>query len=192
MTESTGGITMTPPGKYRDGTVGCALPGIEICRAEDGELLIRGPYVMDRYSETKRNRRTTGKLVSHRRHREARSGWLRHNRRSQEGHLQECKRTDDRTSTDRKSVSVIRRDSTGLFDRGWREYNTVLIYVNEDVTDRDSSRAGDRAKERRDTPSAGRSIPDDLREQLGNIIASVNGFLAPFERVSEFALLPRP
>ena len=27
MTEGTGGITMTPPGKYKEGTTGIALPG---------------------------------------------------------------------------------------------------------------------------------------------------------------------
>jgi len=46
MTEATGGITMTPPGAYRAGTVGIALPGIELHCADDGELLVRGPYVV--------------------------------------------------------------------------------------------------------------------------------------------------
>ena len=49
MTEATGGITMTPPGGYRPGTVGKALPGIELRREADGELLVRGPYVVDGY-----------------------------------------------------------------------------------------------------------------------------------------------
>ncbi|MEJ2188854.1 MAG: AMP-binding protein, partial [Acidobacteriota bacterium] len=49
MTEATGGITMTPPGRYREASLGPALPGIEISLAEDGELLIRGPYVMRGY-----------------------------------------------------------------------------------------------------------------------------------------------
>ena len=49
MTEATGGITMTPPGGYRDGSIGRALPGIELQIASDGELLIRGPYVMMGY-----------------------------------------------------------------------------------------------------------------------------------------------
>ncbi len=49
MTEATGGITMTPPGDYRENSLGRALPGIEIKVADDGELLIRGPYVMMGY-----------------------------------------------------------------------------------------------------------------------------------------------
>ena len=51
MTEATGGITMTPPGGYRDDSLGCALPGIELRLAPDGELLVRGPYVMEGYLE---------------------------------------------------------------------------------------------------------------------------------------------
>jgi long-subunit acyl-CoA synthetase (AMP-forming) len=47
MTEATGGITMTPPGGYKDDSLGPALPGIEIAVADDGELKVRGPYVMN-------------------------------------------------------------------------------------------------------------------------------------------------
>lgn len=49
MTEATGGITMTPPNKYVENSLGKELPGIEIKVAEDGELLIRGNYVMTGY-----------------------------------------------------------------------------------------------------------------------------------------------
>jgi hypothetical protein len=45
MTEATGGITMTPPGEYEDGTVGIPLPGIRVRLAESGEMEISGPYV---------------------------------------------------------------------------------------------------------------------------------------------------
>lgn len=49
MTEATGGITMTPPHKYKINSLGKALPGIEIKLGEDGELLIKGDYVMTGY-----------------------------------------------------------------------------------------------------------------------------------------------
>jgi long-chain acyl-CoA synthetase len=45
MTEATGGITMTPPGEYEDGSVGVPLPGIEARLSPIGELEIAGPYV---------------------------------------------------------------------------------------------------------------------------------------------------
>ena len=53
MTEATGGITMTPPFQYRENSLGKALPGIEIKLGDDGEILIRGHYVMLNYYDQK-------------------------------------------------------------------------------------------------------------------------------------------
>ncbi len=50
MTEATGGITMTPPAKYIEGTNGIALPGIYLRQSNEGELEIRGHYTA-RYIE---------------------------------------------------------------------------------------------------------------------------------------------
>ncbi len=50
MTEATGGITMTPPGQYRDGTVGQPLPGIQLRLTEESELELSGHYI-GRYLE---------------------------------------------------------------------------------------------------------------------------------------------
>jgi long-chain acyl-CoA synthetase len=43
MTETTGAFTANTPGEFRLGTVGRALPGVEMKIAEDGEILTRGP-----------------------------------------------------------------------------------------------------------------------------------------------------
>ena len=43
MTETTGAFTTNTPGAFRLGTVGRALPGIEVKIADDGEILTRGP-----------------------------------------------------------------------------------------------------------------------------------------------------
>ena len=45
MTEAMGGITMTPPGEYEDGSVGIPLPGLRARLSPLGELEIAGPYV---------------------------------------------------------------------------------------------------------------------------------------------------
>ncbi len=52
MTEATGGITMTPPGKYRKNSTGMLLPGLESRLRENGELMLSGHYIAQ-YLENK-------------------------------------------------------------------------------------------------------------------------------------------
>jgi long-chain acyl-CoA synthetase len=49
MTETCGAATACGPGRFKLGTVGTALPGIEIALAEDGEVLMRGPITTSGY-----------------------------------------------------------------------------------------------------------------------------------------------
>ncbi len=49
MTENAAGATVNHPDDYRFGSVGTPLPGSEVKIAEDGEVLLRGPHVMEGY-----------------------------------------------------------------------------------------------------------------------------------------------
>ncbi|HVS42462.1 MAG TPA: AMP-binding protein, partial [Candidatus Dormibacteraeota bacterium] len=49
MSECSCVVTACPPGEVRIGSVGRALPGVELRIAGDGELLVRGPVVMRGY-----------------------------------------------------------------------------------------------------------------------------------------------
>jgi len=49
MTETTGMATAQPFGRPRFGSVGKALPGVEIRIADDGEILLRGPNMVSGY-----------------------------------------------------------------------------------------------------------------------------------------------
>jgi long-chain acyl-CoA synthetase len=49
MSECSCVVTAAPPEKARIGSVGPALPGVEVTLADDGEMLVRGPTVMKGY-----------------------------------------------------------------------------------------------------------------------------------------------
>ncbi len=51
MSELSCFATMNPPEDLRMGTVGKALPGVELKLLDDGELLVRGPLVMKGYRD---------------------------------------------------------------------------------------------------------------------------------------------
>ncbi len=177
MTEATGGITMTPPGKYMHDSLGCALPGIEIKVLSDGELAIKGPYVMLGYFDEDKN--TTFDE----------EGWF---------HTGDVMKMDsngfieivDRKKEIYKNIkgeTIAPQKIENLFrDFGFinqvflvgdhKPFNTILINPK---------------KEFEETVLAEMTL-QQKQEYFASTVVSVNKFLSPFERIVDFRLTDRP
>ena len=173
MTEATGGITMTPPGEYEEGSVGVPLPGIRVRLAEHDELQIAGPYVARYLDEPEPA--------------DGEERWLPTGdvfRARESGHLEIVDRVKDiyknsrgRTVAPRRvesrfeGVPGIRR----VFLAGDGRDDNVLLVVPD----------------AEDPVLAGDAQGEAARDYLRRIVAAANADLAPYERVVDFAVLPR-
>ncbi len=172
MTEGTGGITMTPPGEYEDGSVGLPLPAIDVRLAENGELEIAGPYV--------------GHYLGDPRPVPGEQRWLKTGDifvRRPSGHYEIVDRVKDvykNTRGQTVSPALVERrlaDVPGvrrafLVGDG-RDHNALLIVPE----------TGD--------PVLGGLSDDGRQEYFGAIVAEVNREVSPVERVVAFTLLER-
>lgn len=181
MTEATGGITMNPPGDYRDETVGRPLPGVEVSFSAEGEMRIRGPYIA-RYLAEEGSGLERDDLP------EIDGGrWLPTGdvfREIGDGHLAIVDRVKDIYKTSRGQTVAPRRVER-LFEGvpgvrrvflagDHRPWNVLLV-----VPDRNDPVLAD--------------APDEAsrREYFHRIVAAANQGLAPYERVVALAVLDR-
>ncbi len=175
MTEATGGITMTEPGNYVENTLGKPLPGIEAKLADDGELLIRGPYVMIGY-------------YGHRQQPFV-DGWFPTGdimRRLPNGYFEIIDRKKEIYKNIRGETIAPQRIENFFYDSEFvkqvflvgdnRPFNTVLIYPNYEGADNPLKQMDE----------------DELHDFFSSLVVTVNNFLAPFERIVDFRLIDRP
>jgi len=176
MTEATGGITMTPPFQYRENSLGKALPGIEIKLGEDGEILIRGPYVMLNYYDQKIEATFDA------------DGWLATGdvmRMDKEGFIEIIDRKKEiyknvkgETIAPQKIENLFRDFEfvKQVFLAGdHRPFNTVLIFPDLESE-----------------ISPIKNMDEQQRQEyFSTVIVTVNNFLAPFERIVDFRLISR-
>ncbi|MBU2492571.1 MAG: GNAT family N-acetyltransferase [Bacteroidetes bacterium] len=176
MTEATGGITMTPPGQYIENSLGKELPGVEIKVADDGELLIRGNYVMtgyfgDSYEETFDS-----------------DGWFATGdimKRDENNFIEIIDRKKE-IYKNIKGETIAPQKIENLFRDfdlvkqvflvgDHKPFNTILLYPNYEsekikVAEFDESQT---------------------RDYYASVVAAVNNFLAPFERIVDFRIIDR-
>ena len=175
MTEATGGITMTPPGRYKPNSLGKALPGIKIKLKDDGELLIKGGYVMLGYygqskSETfdKEDWLPTGDVMVM-----DDDGFVEIVDRKKEIY----KNIKGETIAPQKIENFFKDFETvkQVFVVGdHKPFNTALIVPNY------SSEYNLR-----------KLTEKKLRDYFASVVVTVNKFIAPYERILDFRIVPR-
>jgi long-chain acyl-CoA synthetase len=181
MTEATGGITMTPPGEYRENTTGIPLPGLRARLNDKSELEISGHYIA-RYLED----RKPGDIIEYP-IAEEEDYWMPTGdifTRSEEGYYTIVDRVKDiyknvkgQTVAPRnveskfQGVPGIKR--TFLVGDG-RAYNIIFIVPDHE-----------------DTLLIAANENDNIHEYFHQIVSAANKELAPYERVVNFAILDR-
>ena len=188
LTETAPILTVNPPEAPRVGTVGRALPGVELKIAEDGEILARGPNIMAGYYN--KPQATADAL---------KDGWFHTGdigTIDSEGYLAITDRKKDLlvTSGGKKIApqpieTTLKRnpliaEAVVLGDR--RKYASALIVPDFTALERRLKDLGRPPGDRANLVKR-----DDVRGLYQEIVDALNLELSQFERIKKIALLPR-
>ena len=165
--------TVNPPDDIRMGTVGKALPGVELGIADDGEMLVRAPLVMRGY---RRDPERTAEALDA-------EGWL---------HTGDIARIDGDGY-----VSIVDRKKEIIINSAGKNMSPANIELKLRAASRYIAHAvcvGDRRPYNvalivlEGEMCAGRS-PDELRSVVGEAVAAANAELSRVEQVKRFAII---
>tara|TARA_Y100000590_G_scaffold15958_4_gene19276 strand:- start:333 stop:4823 length:4491 start_codon:yes stop_codon:yes gene_type:complete len=174
MTEATGGITMTPPNDYVAESVGKTLPGIELRLGKDHELLMRGPYVSSGYYKDEiENSRTDDWFHSGDIFKEKRGHYFIVDRKKEI-----YKNSRGQTISPQKIENLFQDfeaiRSVFLVGDG-KEFNTILLYPEPE----------------NDALDLVTMSTEETRTYFSSLVFSVNTFLPSYERIVNYAIIPR-
>jgi long-chain acyl-CoA synthetase len=190
LTESSAATHCNRPGRNRVGTVGQALQGIEVRLEEDGEVLMRGPWIMRGY---RGNPDATAEALDA-------GGWLHTGdigTLSPDGYLSITDRKKDLIKTSGgKFVSPTELESRlkalsplvahALVHGERRNYVTALLTIEPDAGRAWAERHGLGA-----LSPALLAVHPDLRARLQRDVDKLNAHLPRFAAVKRFTVLPR-
>jgi long-chain acyl-CoA synthetase len=186
LTEVSGIATASLPGSVRIGTVGAPIPGTEVRIAEDGEVLLRGPGVMQGYW---RNPEATAEAI--------RDGWY------HTGDVGELDSAGRLRITDRKKDLIVTAGGKNVAPQNLeselktdplvsqvvvhgdgRKFLSALVTLSEENVRRWAEVEGF-------TP--GQPICEDprVRARIQRSIDALNANLASYSTIKKFAILPR-
>jgi long-chain acyl-CoA synthetase len=177
MTECTTAATMNRPGAMRFGTVGPALPGIELKIDTDGEILIRGDTVFGGYY---RNPDATAETLTE-------DGWLRSGdigAIDDDGHLR---------ITDRKKDIIITAGGKNIAPQVIENSLKASPYVSQAlvVGDNRPYLVALLTVDRDEVAALGEPTSPAVRAAVERTVAEVNATLGRVEQIKKFVLLPR-
>ncbi|MBD3290227.1 AMP-binding protein [candidate division KSB1 bacterium] len=189
LTETSPVIAVNKEEKNKFGTVGPALPGVEVKIADDGEILTRGPHVMKGYYK---NPDATSEMIDA-------DGWL---------HTGDIGQLDDEgylSITDRKKNIIVTSGGKNVTpasienvlissqyieqimvvgDR--RKFLSALIVPSFDALKKYADENGISYKDQNDLV-----VNEQIHEMMDKMIRETTAHLARFEQIKKFALLPK-
>jgi long-chain acyl-CoA synthetase len=190
LTENAGAANVNRPDRYRFGTVGPPIPGVEERIAPDGEILIRGRNVMAGYYNQPDD--TSGILDA--------DGWLHTGdigRLEHDGFLKVTDRKKDIIVTSggknvapqniEKLLRTSRYIDQAMVCGDGRKYLTALVSLDAEQIQRFAEAEGlpfDRTAELLVHPKIRHLIEEEIEER--------NRQLAGFETIRRFTILPEP
>jgi long-chain acyl-CoA synthetase len=170
LTECTSAATVNRPTRFRFGTVGPALPGVELRLAEDGELLIRCGTVFAGYHK---DERATREILDS-------EGWLR------SGDIAEIDDNGFVRITDRKKDIIVTAGGKNVAPQNLENALKTSPLVSQALV------VGDRR------PYVAALITlepdverDGVEESIQALVDDVNRDLSRYEQIKRFAILPR-
>jgi long-chain acyl-CoA synthetase len=189
QTENTALCTYTPDDDVRIGTVGKALPGVEIRIADDGEILTRSPGVFQGYFK---NEAATAETIDD-------EGWL---------HTGDVGELDDDgflTITDRKKDIIITAGGKNISPSEIENKLKVSPYIREAIVIGDKRKflsaligieldtVGDWAMRQRIAYTTYRDLTQkpEVVTLVQETVDLVNSELAQVEQIKRFTLLPK-
>ena len=189
LTETSPVITYTRPQRNKPGTVGEPLPGVEVKIADDGEILTRGPHVMQGYY--KQPDKTDEVLTD--------DGWFHTGdigEVDEEGFLKITDRKKDlfKLSTGKYVMPQPIENQLGsepLVDKAVvlgrdRKFCTALIFPSEDQVRAQAADLGLNAEQSFDALLQEPEIIDGVRA----LVREANEGMDPWSTVKRFALIP--
>jgi long-chain acyl-CoA synthetase len=170
LTECTTAATVNRPERFRFGTVGAPLPGVDVRIAEDGEVLIRSETIFGGYYK---DEEATREVLPG-------DGWLR------TGDLGELDDDGFLTITDRKKDILVTAGGKNVAPQNLENALKTSPLVSQALV------VGDRRPYVTALITLAEDVPrGDAEERIRELIDSVNRDRSRYEQIKRFAILPR-